>query len=386
MVVLLVASLLLLLLGLAGSSLKSKDVYKASGSNEMKESNMLITVSKAYSMASTVLPDKYKHYEDVVLSKLNWISQDNIRVVRYIDSGRFSTVFEGTMARNNSNNVTEEVPVILKILKPTYVSKIKREIMLLELLNKTEGVVQLLGYAKNVGCQTVTLIFEYFGSNSHWLSHNSPSGPLSKIEIKKYIYKLLKSLDGCHSKGVMHRDIKPRNVLFNREKSQIRILDFGLSDIYIPEKQYNPSVASRHYKAPELLFGYLFYDFGIDIWSTGCILAGLLFDLEPFFCGSDLLDQIDAVAAVVGSRQILTWATKYKLKLSSAIKKAVGNYPKVPFESYINSNNSHLCCNQSLDLVSKMLAVDHQDRITVRECLSHPYFDEVKSCDNIYTV
>ena len=240
--------LLLLFLGLVGSSLKSMDIiYKSSGNNDKKDTNMLISVSKVYSMASTVLPDKYKHYEDVILSKLNWISQDNIRVVRYIDSGRFSTVFEGTMLRNNSYNVTEEVVVILKILKPTYVSKIKREIMLLELLNNTEGVVQLLGYAKNVGCQTVTLIFEYFGNNSHWLSHNTPSGPLTRIDIKKYIYKLLKSLDGCHSKGVMHRDVKPRNVLYSKEKSQIRILDFGLSDIYIPEKQYNPSVASRHY-------------------------------------------------------------------------------------------------------------------------------------------
>ena len=107
-------------------------------------------------------------------------------------------------------------------------------------------------------------------------------------------------------------------------------------------------------------------------------MAGLLFDLEPFFCGSDLLDQINAVAAVVGSKQILTWATKYNLKLTSAVKKAIGNYPKVPLESYINSNNSHLCCNHSLDLVGKMLTVDDQERITVRECLSHPYFDDVK--------
>lgn len=88
----------------------------------------------------------------------------------------------------------------------------------------------------------------------------------------------------------MHRDVKPRNVLINRIDNEethqpLMLIDLGLADFYLPNTRYNVRVASRHYKSPELLVGYEYYDYAIDMWGVGCILAGLLFRREPFFRG-----------------------------------------------------------------------------------------------------
>lgn len=113
---------------------------------------------------------------------------------------------------------------------------------------------------------------------------------LTKEDIKLYIYQILKGLDFAHSKGIMHRDIKPGNVLINHRKRHVKIADWGLADFYIPNKNYNVRVASRFFKAPELLVGMTEYDYQVDVWSVGCMLAGMVFAREPFFKGADNKD------------------------------------------------------------------------------------------------
>jgi serine/threonine protein kinase len=74
----------------------------------------------------------------------------------------------------------------------------------------------------------------------------------------------------------MHRDIKPFNVLINPETEQLKLIDFGLSDYFIPEKESNEHVASLYYKAPELMFGDTRYDYRVDVWAAGMIMAGMV--------------------------------------------------------------------------------------------------------------
>lgn len=94
--------------------------------------------------------------------------------------------------------------------------------------------------------------------------------------MKYYLKKLLEGLSYCHANGIIHRDIKPQNVLIDRQKKKLKIIDWGLADYYLPQKEFNVRVASRYYKGPELLLNNNFYDYSLDIWSTGCWFAAMV--------------------------------------------------------------------------------------------------------------
>jgi casein kinase II subunit alpha len=96
-----------------------------------------------------------------------------------------------------------------------------------------------------------------------------------KFEIKIKI-KFKKALDFCHSMGIMHRDVKPHNIIIDHKNRELRLIDWGLAEFYIPEQEYNVRVASRYFKGPELLVDNLLYDYSLDIWSLGCMFAGMV--------------------------------------------------------------------------------------------------------------
>lgn len=341
-----------------------KNINSSCISSHNSSSNVSPIESHLQSSAST---------EGLASDNLNWMDQKDVQVVRYLDSGRFSNVFEGLLWKDDQH---PPLPVVIKVLKPTFMGKVRREMKMLELLLGVPNVVQLHGVTKNQGCQTVSLILEHLGREAQWLSHRAV--PLTAFEIQLYMYKLIQALDAFHSRGVMHRDIKPRNVLYNRRTKELRVIDLGLSDLYFPGKSHNPSVASRHYKSPELLFDYPYYDYGIDVWSAGCMLATLVFDLDPFFNGADSTHQIETIAGVVGSKEILAWAQRYNIKLTHEKNAAVGGFKRKRWTHFRTPENQHLCSDEALDLVGKMLEVDHQQRITAGECLQHPFFDSVR--------
>ena len=329
------------------------------------------------------------------LKKLRWIPQRDIKIVRFVDSGRFSNVFEATLNGSDADADIDDGTVywagaptraILKVLKHTFPGKVKREVRILEMLRDAPGIVRLLGASKNSAChpKTISLLFEHL-PGIQWLSHlhlqlpgSAPPEPWTLGEIRLFCYKLLRALLECHRRGIMHRDVKPRNIICQRHSRELRLIDFGLSELYVPRGKYNPSVASRHYKCPELLVDYHYYDYGVDIWAAGCILAGLVFDCEPFFYGADVPDQVHAVASVVGSQTLLDWAKLYKIKLTAAMRRAIGKHPAVPLQSFVTPRNAALCPPEALDLLSRMLCVDHQQRATAEDCLAHPFFDLVR--------
>ena len=106
---------------------------------------------------------------------------------------------------------------------------------------------------------------------------------MNDLEIRYYLYELLKvqfdlfkGLDYCHSKGIMHRDVKPQNIIVNPAKKILKLIDWGLAEFYHMGQDYNVRVASRYFKGPELLVDYNYYDYSLDIWSTGAMFASMV--------------------------------------------------------------------------------------------------------------
>jgi len=135
------------------------------------------------------------------------------------------------------------------------------------------------------------------------------------MDIRLYTYKILQALDYAHSHGIMHRDVKPLNIVIDHEKRDLRLIDWGLADYYLPDQEYNVRVASRYYKGPELLVDDKLYHYSLDIWSLGCTLAGMLFKIDTMFKGSDNFDQLARIVSVLGTEGLENYIGKYKLNL-----------------------------------------------------------------------
>jgi casein kinase II subunit alpha len=138
---------------------------------------------------------------------------------------------------------------------------------------------------------------------------------------------------------------------------------------------YNLRVASRHYKSPELLVGERRYDYSLDIWSLGCTLASMIFHIDPFFEGEDLEDQLVQIVKVLGTDVMEEYVAEHKLERPAHIRSKM---PKRPWASFISAGTPH-ATPEAMDLLDKMLAFDHEKRITARDAMLHAFFDPIRS-------
>ncbi|CAN1310659.1 Casein kinase II subunit alpha-2 [Linum perenne] len=201
------------------------------------------------------------------------------------------------------------------------------------------------------------------------------------IKILKPVKKK-KALDYSHSQGIMHRDVKPHNVMIDHKLRKLRLIDWGLAEFYHPAKEYNVRVASRYFKGPELLVDLQNYDYSLDMWSVGCMFAGMIFKKEPFFYGHDNHDQLVKIAKVLGTDELNAYLNKYHLVLDPQLDASVGRHSRKSWSKFINGDNQHLVSPEALDFLNKLLRYDHQDRLTAKEAMAHPYFDQVRAAEN----
>lgn len=190
--------------------------------------------------------------------------QQHYEITGRLGRGKYSLVFEGVDVRNKQK-------VAIKALKPIRKERIKREFFMLSSLSHA-NIAQLRDVVRDPLTKTASFVLELAPSEDFKLAFPK----FSYEDIRNYTRELFRTLDYLHSSGVMHRDVKPQNVLFDRQHKSFKLIDFSLAELYYPEREYSTRVSSLYYKAPELLLGNVFYDYRVDVWSAGVILAGLV--------------------------------------------------------------------------------------------------------------
>lgn len=312
------------------------------------------------------------------LKYVKCVNTEDLKVVKFLDIGRFSQVF---MGKYNSRLDNYCIKVVIKVLKPIEIVRIEKEIRIIDKLSGNANIIQLLGVHFNQNSQCYSLIFEYLGEDVTWLKEFSNDN-FSNQEIRLFMFKLLKAVETCHKNGIMHRDIKPRNILINRKKTQLKLIDFGLSEFISKScQEYNPNVGSKHYKSPELLLEYKYYDNSIDIWAVGVIFASLIFKIDCIFSGNTANEQLHSIVHLLGYSDFLSWINRENIQISPLLKlqlKPFDNDSRVTWLKFRNEINKRRCTALSIDLISKMLVIDPLKRLTATQCLNHPYFDKVR--------
>jgi len=326
-----------------------------------------MSIARVYADVNSTKPKEYWDYENITLT---WGDQEEYEIVKKIGRGKYSEVFSGV-------NVTNNTKCVIKILKPVKKKKIKREIKILQNLAGGINVINLLDVVVDSQSKTPSLIFEYINNTDFKTLYPT----LTDHDIRYYIYELLKALDFCHSQGIMHRDVKPHNVMIDHERKILRLIDWGLAEFYHRGEEYNVRVASRYFKGPELLVDFQQYDYSLDMWSLGCMFAGMIFKKEPFFHGHDNYDQLVKIAKILGTEELFEYLEKYDIVLSSHYEGILTTHTKKPWARFVTPENQHLISNEALDFLHKLLRYDHQERLTALEAMAHPYFTPIRDAE-----
>ncbi|KAJ7369911.1 Mitogen-activated protein kinase 6 [Desmophyllum pertusum] len=214
------------------------------------------------------------------------------------------------------------------------------------------------------------LVEELLDSDLHHVLQSK--GKLREDYVKLFLYQLLRGLKYVHSANVVHRDVKPSNILVDAETLLLRIGDFGRSRILDPAYSHNGhlthSISSLWYKSPELLLNSSIYDSSVDMWAAGCVFAEMLLG-KPLFEGRHEIDQMELILNSV----CLTEEEWTQLKPQIPEKTALGKAQSQG--SPLGSKFLHIDI-QALDLLVKMLRFNPDRRITAEEALAHPYLHQ----------
>ncbi|XP_029912880.1 cyclin-dependent kinase 6 [Myripristis murdjan] len=235
------------------------------------------------------------------------------------------------------------------------------------LLRKTKyfnhpNVVRLLDVsAMPVGRRMdLTLVFEYIDQDLSTYLANVPTSGLNRDIIKDVMLQLLQGLDFLHTNMVVHRDLKPDNILIS-SSGQVKIADFGLARIYTFNIALTPGVVTLWYRAPEVLLNCVYMS-SVDMWSAGCIFAEL-FLLRPLFRGYTEAQQLQKIFEVIGLPSEEDWPKESPISYSASWG------PKGPCTHLLPSLGQ-----EESDLLNQFLAFRPGSRISAAKALAHPFF------------
>lgn len=241
-----------------------------------------------------------------------------------------------------------------------------RELMLLRHI-KHDNVIALKDVmmpTHRMSFKDVYLVYELMDTDLHQIIKSSQS--LSNDHCKYFVFQLLRGLKYLHSANILHRDLKPGNLLVNAN-CDLKICDFGLARTSRGNEQFMTEyVVTRWYRAPELLLCCDNYGTSIDVWSVGCIFAEIL-GRKPIFPGTECLNQLKLIINVLGTQQEADLEFIDSPKARRFIK-------SIPYSRGTHFSGLYPQADPlALDLLQKMLVFEPSKRITVTGALQHPY-------------
>ncbi|XP_025073833.1 uncharacterized protein LOC105426277 [Pogonomyrmex barbatus] len=277
--------------------------------------------------------------------------------------GTYGTVFKA------KNRETHEIVALKRVRLDDddegVPSSALREICLLKEL-KHKNIVRL--YDVLHSDKKLTLVFEHCDQDLKKY-FDSLNGEIDLDVVKSFLYQLLRGLAFCHSRNVLHRDLKPQNLLINKN-GELKLADFGLARAFgIPVKCYSAEVVTLWYRPPDVLFGAKLYTTSIDMWSAGCIFAELANAGRPLFPGSDVDDQLKRIFKMLGTPTEETWPDLTTLP----------DYK--PFPQYHPTQGlaqvTPKLTSRGKDLLQRLLVCNPALRLSAEEAMTHPYFNDL---------
>ncbi|XP_041969913.1 cyclin-dependent kinase 20 [Aricia agestis] len=288
----------------------------------------------------------------------------NYSVVGRIGEGAHGLVFKAKYLPTGREVALKKI--LIKNLEDGIPVNVMREIKALQLL-RCKYVIKL--YDMFPRGMSLVLVLEYMCSGLWDMLHHHQA-ELTMPRVKTYAQMLLKGTRYMHAHYVMHRDLKPANLLINY-KGILKIADLGLARLYWPDggRPYSHQVATRWYRAPELLYGARYYNEKVDLWAIGCIIVEII-TKQPLFAGESDIEQLAIVLQRLGTPTEETWPNHSELP----------DYHKITFPESTPMPWTSLLPGvepDAIHLIKSFILYDAQKRISAKEALLHPWFQRI---------
>ncbi|KAM7413777.1 hypothetical protein PAMA_020917 [Pampus argenteus] len=295
--------------------------------------------------------------------------QLDIEPDRPIGYGAFGVVWSVTDPRDGKRVALKKMPNVFQNLVSC--KRVFRELKMLCFF-KHENVLSALDILQPPHIdyfEEIYVVTELMQSDLHKIIV-SPQ-PLSSDHAKVFLYQILRGLKYLHSAGILHRDIKPGNLLVN-SNCVLKICDFGLARVEETDesRHMTQEVVTQYYRAPEILMGSRHYTNSIDIWSVGCIFAELL-GRRILFQAQSPIQQLDLITDLLGTPSMEAMRTACE-GARAHILRGPHKQPSLPVLYTLSSQATH----EAVHLLCRMLVFDPSKRISAKDALAHPYLDE----------
>ncbi|XP_049920122.1 cyclin-dependent kinase 16-like isoform X5 [Epinephelus moara] len=276
-----------------------------------------------------------------------------------LGEGTYATVFKGRSKLTDNLVALKEIRLEHEEGAPCTAI---REVSLLKDL-KHANIVTLHDIIHTDKC--LTLVFEYLEKDLKQYMDDCGS-IMSVHNVKIFLFQLLRGLAYCHRRKVLHRDLKPQNLLIN-EKGELKLADFGLARAKsVPTKTYSNEVVTLWYRPPDVLLGSTEYSTPIDMWGVGCIFYEMITG-RPLFPGSTVEDELHLIFRILGTPTEETWPG-----ITTSEEFKTYNFPRYHAEPLVN--HAPRIDNDGHDLLSVLLQFEAKKRVSAEDALRHSYF------------